>query len=181
MLFSLPTDCSVRPLVDFTSSPASFSWIGNKATSNRLTGKELEMKKKTEEETKEKNLDSDSAEAGQDPDLVQVKKRLDALEESVKEIVDKTRKTLPQKGEDQSSSKLETVAPPDRNIKSSSAAANSQTGSSANSQTGSSSTESKVSVSTSVPAQKSVVKSPPVISVDKDEQRGKSSDKNEKR
>ncbi|XP_031496345.1 uncharacterized protein LOC116261693 isoform X2 [Nymphaea colorata] len=131
---------------------------------------ELEMKKKTEEETKEKNLDSDSADAGQDPDLVQVKKRLDALEESVKEIVDKTR-TLPQKGEDQSSSKLDTVSPPDRNNKSSSAAANSQTGSS---------TESKVSVSTSGPAQESVVKSPPVISVDKDEQRGKSGDKNEK-
>ncbi|CAN6466537.1 unnamed protein product [Victoria cruziana] len=134
---------------------------------------ELAMEKTAEEETKEKNLDSDSTEAGQDPELVQVKKRLDALEDSVKEIADTTRKSLSQKGADQSSGKMENVALPERNNKSFSAAANPQTGSST--------AESKVNVPTSGATQESMDKSSPsVISVDKDEQRGKGSDKNEK-
>ncbi|KAL4195550.1 hypothetical protein AMTRI_Chr05g65240 [Amborella trichopoda] len=53
---------------------------------------EVELKKKQEEEKKAKEMESQATEKDSDSELLQVKTRLEALEETVKEIVDETRK-----------------------------------------------------------------------------------------
>eukprot|EP00262_Sarcandra_glabra_P015758 TRINITY_DN4941_c0_g1_i1.p1 TRINITY_DN4941_c0_g1~~TRINITY_DN4941_c0_g1_i1.p1 ORF type:complete len:232 (-),score=52.79 TRINITY_DN4941_c0_g1_i1:64-759(-) len=76
---------------------------------------EVEMKKRVaEEEEKAKKMDSDSTEEGSDSKLSEVKARLEALEEVVKEIVDESKKqSIVTPTKDQEGSKKEKLTPAD--------------------------------------------------------------------
>ncbi|CAL5444188.1 unnamed protein product [Camellia sinensis] len=65
-------------------------------------GKELELKKKAEEEAKAKEIELNASKekeaGGSDPELLEVKERINKLEAAVKEIVVKTKKQLDSTG-----------------------------------------------------------------------------------
>lgn len=84
---------------------------------------EVELKKKQEDEETAKEMESSTMEEGSDSELLKVKVRLDALEESVKVIVDETKKLSSGMAKDSEGSKEELPADLQNTSKASSSAA----------------------------------------------------------